>query len=75
MKYKNGQALEECYGLLYDDKNTEIYTGILKNGIPEKAKSVPIYVDEYLLYIGDIDSFKYHGEGTLYFEKKDKVFF
>ena len=75
MKYEKGQALKECYGSLYDDKNTEIYTGILKNGIPEKAKSVPIYIDEYLLYIGDIDSFKYHGEGTLYFEKKDKVFF
>ena len=75
MKYEKGQALKECYGSLYDDKNTEIYTGILKNGIPEKAKSIPIYIDEYLLYIGDIDSFKYQGEGTLYFEKKDKVFF
>ena len=72
---KKGHALKECYGSLYDDKETEIYTGILKNGIPEKAKYVPIYIDEYLLYIGDIDSFKYHGEGTLYFEKKDKVFF
>ena len=76
MKYENGFPLKECYGALYDDKNREIYIGILKNGIPDKAKLVTIYDDnEYLLYIGDFNSFKYHGEGTLYFERNNKVFF
>ena len=68
-----GNLIKNIYegrGISYDT------SGILKNGNPENTKSVPIYDnDEYLLYIGDFDSFKYHGEGTLYFEKKNKVFF
>ena len=76
MKYEKGYPLKECYGVLYDDKNTEVYIGVLKNGIPNNAKFVSIYDDdEYLIYIGDFNSFKYHGKGTLFFEKNNKVFF
>ena len=68
MKNEKGYPLKACYGTLYNDKNKEIYTGILKNGIPDNAKLVAIYDDEeYLIYMGDFNSFKYHGEGTLFF--------
>ena len=76
MKYRYGQPLNECYGTLYDENDKEIYTGILKNGIPEHAKLVTIYDNEdNLIYIGDFYSFKYHGEGTIFFEKNNKFYF
>ena len=76
MKYEKGKPSKDCYGVLYDDNGREIYQGKLKNGIPENAKLVTIYdSEENYVYIGDFYSFKYHGEGTIFFEKNNKFFF
>ena len=43
IKYVKGKMSSKCYGALYDDYNKSIYTGILIDGIPDKAESLIIY--------------------------------
>ena len=55
MEFEKGKPLNECYGILYDKNNNEIYKGLLKEEKPEKAKPVTIYYDsENLKYILEI---------------------
>ena len=81
MKFEKGKPLKECYGILYDNNNNEIYKGLLKEQKPENAKSVAIY-DEYgeIKYFGDFFDFKYNGKGKLYYENDnfkndEKIYF
>ena len=81
MKFYYGEPSKECYGILYDNNNNEIYKGLLKEQKPENAKSVAIY-DDYgkIKYIGDFFDFKYNGKGCLYykndyFETDEKIYF
>lgn len=71
--YSYGKILENCNCILYNEKDEEIYNGILSNGIPEKGKSLIIYIedddDDYILYKGDFESFQYNGKGILYYKK------
>ena len=67
MKFSIGEPSIKCYGILYGENNEEVYSGLLKNGIPEKAKNVSIYdKNELLIYKGDFLDFKYYGYGELY---------
>ena len=76
IKYVKGKVSSKCYGTLYDEYNKNIYTGILIDGIPDKAESVIIYDDlDYIIYKGDFLHFNYHNKGTLYFRKSDKIFY
>ena len=75
-KFHLGKILDECYGILYGKNDDELYKGILKKGIPKEGKTIIIYSDDnYIIYKGDFLSFKYNGNGTLYFEKTDKILF
>ena len=80
-KYKDGKILKECYGVLYDKNNKEIYTGLLKEQKPKNAKSATIYDDNLnIIYIGDFIDFQYNGKGQLYYNKKynqkeEKIYF
>lgn len=75
--YKEGKIENKCYGILYDENNKEEYKGLLINGKPEKGKSLTIYGENnfHILYKGDFSNFMYNGEGTLYYELKDKILF
>ena len=81
MKFEKGKPAKECYGILYDNNNNEIYKGLLKEQKPENAISVSIY-DDYgkIKYTGDFFNFKYNGKGKLYYnnnyyEKDEKIYF
>jgi len=78
--YSYGKILENCNCILYNENDEEIYNGILSNGIPEKGKSLIIYIeddgdDDYILYKGDFESFQYNGKGILYYKKNNIVRF
>ena len=76
MIYERGTPLMECNGILYDEKENEIYTGILKNCKPEQGKNITIYDNNLnISYIGDISNFTYNGKGKLYFLNSDKIYF
>ena len=77
MKYKNGKPLKECYGILYDKNNNEIYKGLLKGQRLSKAKSVSIYDDDgRIIYFGDFSDFKFNGKGILYYRyENEKIYF
>jgi len=81
MKFFYGKPEKECYGILYDNNNNEIYKGLLKEQKPENAKSVSIYdEDGNIKYFGDFFDFKFHGKGQLYYknnynEKDEKIYF
>jgi hypothetical protein len=76
MKFENGKPLKECYGILYDNNNNEIYKGILKEQKPKNAKAAAIYYDNGdIQYIGDFFDFKYNGKGQLYYKKGEKIYF
>ena len=65
--YTNNKIKEKCYGILYDENEQEIYSGILKDGIPKKGKALTIYDEnDYIIYKGDFESFQYNGKGILY---------
>ena len=73
--YKSGEPSSEGYGVLYDG-NKETYSGILKYGKPKEGKGLTIYDEKgNKIYKGDFLDFKYHGEGTLYFEKSNDKYF
>ena len=75
-KYHSGVILNECYGVLYDKNDNELYRGMLKNGIPKEGKSLILYdKDDYIIYEGDFSSFHYNGKGILYFEKSYQILF
>ena len=50
MKFRYGKPEKECYGILYDNNNNEIYKGLLKEQKPENAKSASIYDNECKIY-------------------------
>ena len=73
--FENGYSLSKCYGILYDN-NIEVYSGELLDDKPKQGKNLTEY--DYLgnkLYKGDFLNFKYHGEGTRYFNYGNKIFF
>ena len=74
-KFSKGKILNECQGVLYGENEEEIYKGILKNGIPEEGKDLIIYDEyDYIIYKGDFSSFKYNGNGILFYEKSYNKF-
>ena len=76
MVYKNGQPLNECYGVLYNENNNEIYKGLLKDFKPETGNNITIYnAKRYIIYIGDFKCFEYNGKGILYYQNSDKIYF
>ena len=69
MMYEKGKPLKECYGILYDKNNNEIYQGLLKEQKPKNAKSASIYYDYgKIKYIGNFSDFKFNGKGILYYD-------
>ena len=75
MYFENGYFLQKGYGILYED-NKEIYCGELSYNKPKEGKNLTIYDTKgNKIYKGDFLDFKYHGEGTLYFENSNKNFF
>ena len=69
--YSEDKIKKNRYGILYNENDEEIYVGPLLDGIPKKGKSIIIYSEDdnnYILYKGNFESFKYNGKGTLYFE-------
>ena len=71
MKYKLENnyfdPLENCYGVLYDNKNNVTYKGLLKNEKPEKINNITLYSEDGdEIYKGEISSFEYNGKGILY---------
>ena len=75
--YLDNKIEKKCYEILYNEDDEEIYNGLLFNGIPQEGKSLIIYIEDedYLLYKGDFESFKYNGKGILYYEKENKIKF
>jgi len=74
--YSDGEICNQCNGIIYNEKNEEIYNGLLVNGIPKEGKSLIIYIDEeYILYKGDFKSFKYDGKGILYYKYSNQIKF
>ena len=72
-RYLSGEILNQCYGVLYDKNDKELYKGILRDGIPKEGKSLIFYGDgDYIIYEGDFSSFQYNGNGIIYFKKNDK---
>lgn len=70
--YKN-KICDECNGILYDNNNNEVYSGLLKYGRPKEGKNLIIYGDDdYIIYKGDFSSFKYNGKGIVYYENINK---
>ena len=64
-----------CKGILYEN-NKEIYKGLLKKGLPHRAKNLTIYdKNKYKVYKGDFDSFKYNGKGILYYRNSNIIYF
>ncbi len=53
MIFENGKSLKDCYCILYDENNNEIYKGLLKERRPKEGNNIKIY-DNYLsnIYIG-----------------------
>ena len=77
MEYKEGKPSKECYGILYDYNNQEIYEGILIDQRPEQASNASIlYENGNLKYYGNFINFKYNGKGLIYYEKSNgKIYF
>ena len=72
--YSKGYICNQCNGIIYNEKNEEIYIGLLRDGIPKEGKSLSIYYDEEnILYKGDFISFKYDGKGILYYANNNKM--
>lgn len=70
--YKN-KICDKCKGILYDNNNNEVYSGLLKYGRPKEGKNLIIYGDDdYIIYKGDFSSFKYNGKGIVYYENINK---
>ena len=75
-KYKEGKILEQCYGILYNDKNGQEYSGLLLKGKPKEGKNIKYYGEkDHLIYIGDFYNYKYNGKGILFFEDGKNIFF
>ena len=74
--YSCGKICNQCNGIIYNEKDEEIYNGLLVNGNPKEGKSIIIYSDEeHILYKGDFKSFKYDGKGILYYENSNQIKF
>ena len=67
MIFENGK---DCYCILYDENNNEIYKGLLKERRPKEGNNIKIY-DNYLsnIYIGIFNNFEYNGK-ILFYEIK-----
>jgi len=72
--FKNG--FNSGYGILYDN-NIEIYFGELSNSyMPKNGKNITIFNDNgNKIYKGDFVNYHYQGEGILYFNDSNKIYF
>ena len=79
MEYKKGEPEKQCYGILYDNNNNQIYEGLLIDQRPKNTKNATIlYTGRYdnrRAYVGDFFNYKYHGNGILYYEYEEKIYF
>ena len=58
MIYNNGMPLKNCYGILYDNNENQIYKGELYEEKPKEVKNFTIYDYEgNKIYSGDFSSF------------------
>lgn len=44
MEYKKGEPEKQCYGILYDNNNNQIYEGLLIDQRPQNAKMLLYYI-------------------------------
>ena len=64
------------FGILYDNFNNIIYSGLLKNLKPRESKNLAIY-NKYgiKMYFGNISNFLYNGKGIVYYNNSDEIYF
>ena len=73
--YKNGCFLSKGFVIFYD-KNKEIYSGISSDYKPKQGKNLTIYDGKgYKIYKGDFLDFNYNGQGILYFNQNNNIYF
>ena len=73
--FESRYSSTKCCGILYEN-NIEVYSGELVNNKPKEGKDLTEYDYEgNKIYKGDFLNFKYHGEGTRYFNYGNIIFF